>query len=214
MSFWPWTEVIAGFMKYCYSKEKNKLNVLELGAGTGANTFFFSTLDNVEYHSIDISEIAVEISKSRFPKLSDNIKVGSFKDDLEFETGYFDLVFDRAAITHSNRKSIDHLFSEIKRVLRFNGLFLGVDWFSVKSDYCSQRNYKLSDIKEHFDFKEGIFKGLGVVNFFEKKDIEEIAFNMESDVIYLQHKIQEKYLPKKEVHAFWDFILQKNEQPE
>ena len=202
---WPWSDLISYVMKYGDIKEGSK--ILELGCGTGANIPFFLSL-GVEYYGIEQSQTAVDYILSKYPNI--NIKVGDFCKEIGFDIE-FDLIYDRAAVTHNTTEDIKKCLKLIYNKLKNNGRYIGIDWFSIKhSDFgiLDCLDYENDDYT-CYNFKKGQFKNVGNVHFSDKKHIEEI-FN-KFNIKILQEKIIKNTIPKN-YHTFasWNFVAQKN----
>lgn len=133
MSIWPWSDLVSYVMRYA-RPDSPKYRVLELGCGAGANIPFFSHL-GVDYCAIEGSPSIVGKLWEKFPELKKQIVVGDFTKEIPFE-GQFDLIFDRASLTHNSTKAIMQTIKLIKESLKLGSKFIGIDWFStLHSDY-------------------------------------------------------------------------------
>ena len=130
MSIWPWSDLVSYVYRYTDYKNKS-LKVLELGCGAGANIPLFAKL-GVSYYGIDGSETIINMLKQQYPMFSDNLKVGDFTINIPFEEK-FDVIVDRAALTHNTTASLGGTLNLVKSHLKDKtGLFIGIDWFSNK----------------------------------------------------------------------------------
>lgn len=93
---------------------------LELGCGVGQ---YSKRLMEIGYDvtSTDISEIALNEVK----KFNRNIKKVDISETLPFENDSFDLAFASLSIHYFDDKTTRRLMSEVKRVLKDGGLFIG-----------------------------------------------------------------------------------------
>ena len=198
---WPWADLISYVMRYIKPSGSN-FKVLELGCGSGANIPFFKHL-GVSYYAVEGSETIVKMLHEKFPEFKDTIKVGDFTKEVPFEE-QFDLIFDRAAITHNTTSAIKNTISLIFQKLKPNGKFIGIDWFStIHSDY------KIGKICEDLNTKEkiekGQFVGIGCVHFSDKEHLLELFSEFKIDI--MEHKIYKREIPS-DNHTFatWNFI--------
>lgn len=101
-----------------YFSKKGKC--LELGCGIGQ---YSKRLIEYGYDvtSTDISEIALKEVK----KFNNNAQIVNMEENLPFDDSSFDLVFASLSIHYFDDKITKNLMSEIKRVLKPNGLFIG-----------------------------------------------------------------------------------------
>ena len=114
--------------------------VLDVGCGMGGIDLLLVT----EYAASEVVGIDVEepvLDKARKyaseAGLSDcvtfiQVKPGKFS----FDDGTFDIVFTKDALLHVEEK--EHIFGEINRVLKSNGVFVGSDWLSSENEKPSE----------------------------------------------------------------------------
>ena len=195
---WPWSDLIS--ILTSYADLRNKKSCLELGSGAGGNIPFF--LENqINYFGIEGSTEAVNEIVYRFPNLKNNIIVGDFSKSIPFDLK-FDLIFDRASITHNNLSSIINTIDLIKSKLNKNGLFAGIDWFSNK-----HTEFKMGEKVDNYtenNFKSGQFKNIGNVFFSNEEILKELFKDFE--FIYFHHK---KIDIKDETIATYSFVVKK-----
>jgi SAM-dependent methyltransferase len=200
---WPWSDLISYVMKYTDIKED--LKILELGCGAGANIPFFLSL-GADYYGIEQSQTAVDYILSKYPNI--NIKVGDFCKNIDYDIE-FDLIVDRAALTHNTTKDIKKCLELVHNKLKPDGIFIGIDWFSVNhSDFMSDSFYYADDEYTRYDFKQGQFKDVGKTHFFDEEHLKELfeKFNIE----ILQEKIINIIIPNNESQfAAFNFVARK-----
>jgi len=210
LSIWPWSDIVSNFYKLFPLEEilnrQLPLKVLELGCGAGANIPLFNN-EMIHYTGVDISSHIVDKLKTNYPNCS--FRIGDFTQKLDFKENTFDLIIDRASLTHNNYESIVKCLIQCRHVLKKKGYFLGVDWFS----------------KEHQEFKKGspidentrVFKGdnyfsnLGPVHFSDEKDILKLFSKFE--IVEITHKkhISQGEKIKIEKFASYNIIARKND---
>lgn len=98
----------------------NKGECLELGCGIGQYSKRLMEY-GYEVTSTDISETALREVK----KFNKNTKIVDMTERLPFESETFDLVFASLSIHYFDDKTTKRLVSEIKRVLKNDGVFIG-----------------------------------------------------------------------------------------
>jgi SAM-dependent methyltransferase len=204
-SVWPWSDLVSYVMRYA-KPAKSPYRVLELGSAVGANVGFFQAL-GVEYYGIEGSESAVNELHKRFPVLAERIVVGDFTQAIPFDVP-FDLIVDRASLTHNSTSAIQSCIALIEKSLIPGGLFIGIDWFSnTHSDFAL--GTFADDANTKSDIQTGQFKGIGKTHFSDKDHLLSLfqAFNLVS----LEHKIVTKEIPHDDqVFASWNFVARKN----
>jgi len=97
-------------------------NILDFGCGVGGSTrYFLQHLPNAQLTSTDVSQKSLDIAYSRYPeaaryKLFDGLS-------LPFASNTFDVVFTACVFHHIPADEHVRLLSEIRRVLRADGVF-------------------------------------------------------------------------------------------
>ncbi len=205
MSIWPWSDLVSYVMRF--SRPQNKsFKVLELGCGAGANIPFFKHL-GIQYYAMEGSEhIVKELLHKKFPEFARNIIVGDFTKEIPFKE-QFDLIFDRAAITHNTTIAIQKTITYIYERLKPNGKFIGIDWFSTAgSGY--QEGVMAEDNFTRNGYTKGYFAGVGRVHFSDKPHLQELFSSFILD--RLEHKLVLQEIPEdKYTLASWNFIARK-----
>lgn len=204
LSIWPWSDVVSYVKRYSNPTDNN-FRVLELGCGAGANIPFFKSL-GVEYHAMDGSQTIVDKLHLQFPEFKKTIKVGDFTK-TKFMESYYDLIIDRAALTHNDTEAIENCIFNIHSALKVGGKFVGIDWFStVHADFSKGEEIK-GDFYTKKDIKEGQFIGLGNVHFSDKEHLLNLFSGFK--VLVLEHKVNELEFPKKHKFASWNIVVEK-----
>ena len=206
LSIWPWSDLVSYVMRHA-RPDSPAYRVLEMGCGVGANIPFFRHL-NVEYHAVDGSPTAVAILHERYPDLISRIHSADFTRNLPVE-GLFDLVVDRAALTHNNSEAIRRTLSMISTILKPGGKFIGIDWFSTEhSDF--KLGEQAEDSFTRRNIMQGQFTGNGNVHFSDRRHLVDLfsGFSIEG----LEHKTVLREIPQIN-HAFasWNFLALKND---
>ncbi len=201
MSIWPWSDLISYVMRY--TKINASYKVLEIGCGAGANIPFFMSA-GCEYYAIEGSKTVVENLHEKYPEYKDTIIVGDFTKTIDFEQN-FDLIIDRASLTHNKtsdiKKTLENLYSKLKS----NGKYIGIDWFSVRNS-----NYKFGDyIEDSYtkNAKEGYFAEMGNVHFSDKEHLQELFKEFKIEV--LEEKVVTRVIPDENILATWNVVAAK-----
>lgn len=197
---WPWTDLISLVYRYA-SKNLSGLCVLELGCGTGANASFFLA-SGVDYHAIEGSAAAVSVVHQRFPELRNSVIVGDFTSSFP-SSPPFDLVVDRAALTHNSTDAIQHTLTLTWNSLKVGGLYIGIDWFS---EGHSDRKYgtPVADENTFTEFSDGQFKGCGKVHFSDESHLRSLFSRFE--ILSLAEKTVRRLEPKDD-HLFASYNI-------
>jgi len=151
------------------NKDRNQLNILEIGCGGGNNVWFLA-LEGFNVCGIDGSASAIGAAKKRLSEsgLSADLQVGDFTR-LPFEDESFDMVFDRGALTCCGTTSIQKAIGEAHRVLKPNGAF----FFNpiADSDTSYRSGVSVADDLT-VEIKEGDYSGVGQIRFVSRRDID------------------------------------------
>ncbi|MBX0357252.1 class I SAM-dependent methyltransferase [Halobacillus sp. Nhm2S1] len=100
---------------------ENKHSLLEIGAGPGKDSLFFSQ-EGFDVHATDLSKEMVERCREKGLKAD----VMSF-DDLQFPGEHFDAVWALNCLLHVPKKNLPGILTDIRNLLKKDGLFyLGV----------------------------------------------------------------------------------------
>ncbi len=204
LSVWPWSDLVSFVMRHARPDRKN-FRVLELGCGAGANIPFFEWL-GVDYHAIEGSRSIVERLKTTHPELEERIVAGDFTRGIPFP-GRFDLVVDRAALTHNDTASIEMALEVVRNKLSSGGKYVGIDWFST--DYCEfEKGTTGGDENTRTGYREGSFSGVGKVHFSDREHLLHLFRNFE--IMALEHKIIRREIPQDGWHfASWNLVARK-----
>jgi 2-polyprenyl-3-methyl-5-hydroxy-6-metoxy-1,4-benzoquinol methylase len=126
----PHQSLIIFFNRNFY-KLKKKINILDLGSGTGS-TLKLIDKKNFFIDFVDISKIALkQILKKN---LKQNIEVynQNFNDYLKVSKKKYDLIIDSTSLQHQTEKEIKVSFGLIKKNLKQNGFFFSINLNSYK----------------------------------------------------------------------------------
>ena len=185
--------------------QSKDFRVLELGCGAGANVHFFKKL-GIHYYAIEGSAVIVNKLHEQIPDLRDVVKVGDFTKEIPFDQ-QFDLIVDRASLTHNSTAAIKHCLKIVTEKLIPGGIFIGIDWFSTQHTEYSHGVF-CEDVNTRSGFERGQFLHVGKVHFSDKKHLYELfkAYNFE----VLEHKIVQREIPEENnVFASWNFVARK-----
>lgn len=198
LSRWPWSDVVGYVNRYA----RNAYRVLELGCGAGANFPFFEELC-IDYSGIDGSETIIRDLRDRFKAYKDKFYVGDFTNHLPYLSP-FDLVIDRCSVTCNSTVAIENCLSEVRRVLKKDGIFIGIDWFSTAHSEFAHGSPS-DDINTKTGYTEGPFAHTGRVHF---SDVEHIEYLFRDfDIVALAHKTIAHRIPNHHsTYATWNIV--------
>ena len=175
---WPNEDLISFIMrKYGNTKNKNKINILELGCGWGNNLRLLKDL-NFNYFGIDQSKTATNYCKKYYK----NIFCCNFSE-IPFGDQFFDIVLDRQSIQHNDKFSINNIFSEIHRILKKRGLLYS-HLISKSSYKVKTHHFKVNEIKKFLKN----FSSLEITKKTEKKIFDKHSKNLQEMYIVVAKK--------------------------
>ena len=209
MSIWPWSDLVSYIYRYTDVAKRPKVKVLELGCGAGANIRLFKELD-ADYYAIDGSVTIIEELKKKFPQYAEHIVEGDFTKNIPFaET--FDVIVDRASVTHNTTKDIINTISLIKQHLtNSTGQFIGIDWFSMNhDDYCLGAVIEKDKYTKYMGDVNGQFSGVGNVHFSDEEHLKDLFHDFTIKV--MEEKVLNKICPAKHKFASFNFVVTKKE---
>lgn len=206
LTLWPWSDLVSFVMRYAKPHGK-QWKVLELGCGAGANIPFMKRL-GVDYYAVDGSPFMIKRLQQRFPELKRKIMVGDFTKEIPFEQT-FDLVFDRASLSHNTTSAIQECLSLVFDKLKSEGKFIGIHWFSTKNtDFRFKRGTLAGDSFTRTGFTTRPFAGVGNVHFSDKKHLR--ALFKDFQILALEHiTITQKVPQSDHVYAAWNLVAEK-----
>lgn len=205
LSVWPWSDVVSLLHRHCSQIIAGEGRVLELGCGAGANIPLFRSL-GLKYFGIEGSRTIVKMLHQRYPDMFTQIFCGDFTVEQPFQTK-FDLVIDRAAITHNDTISIKKTLSSVLASLKPNGFFIGVDWFSTNHSDAFLGGVK-EDSHTQTNYVSGQFAEVGKVHFSDETHLRELFDDF--DIIYMEEKIIRCFEPANgHQFASWNIVARK-----
>lgn len=137
--------------------------------------------------------------------MNDSIFVGDFTESIPEHK--FDLIIDRAALTHNNEKAIIKCLNACHKQLMDDGKFIGVDWFS---DQCSdyKKGVMTEDIWTKSNFKESHFSDVGKTHFSSEEHLLDLFEKFK--ILSMPHKILSEKIPNNDwTLATWNFVVEK-----
>jgi SAM-dependent methyltransferase len=202
LSVWPWSDIVSLVHRHCKPIIAGGGRVYELGCGAGANIPLFLSL-GLDYYAIEGSATIVDQLHKRYPELSSSILVGDFTLDAPFD-GSFDLVIDRAALTHNNSKSIQRAIEAVFHSLKPGGLFIGSDWFSINHTDFSGGD-SADDEYTRDNYLNGQFAGVGAVHFSDEQHLRDLFHKY--IILFLEEKLTMRHEPADQ-HQFasWNIV--------
>lgn len=165
-------------------------NLLDLGCGVGQYSIYFYSL-GYNVSSCDISSKALEILNEKNKNIK--TKIQDMNKPLDYKDNEFDIVFANLSIHFLSDENTKNLLSEIKRILKPNGIFIG----SVNST----KAYEF--IKDHIiKLEDNYYDSNGrTVRLFDEKSFEK--YFIDFDKITLTEKESDRFGKQKNK---WEFV--------
>jgi ubiquinone/menaquinone biosynthesis C-methylase UbiE len=124
---YPETAVVRFIARNFYkSNNRNKIKILDLGCGTGANLWYLSR-EGFSASGIDGSKTAIERTGEKLDRegINANLLTGDFQN-LPYAPNFFDAVLDITSIQHNDDASIRKIVAEVHRVMKPDGKYFGM----------------------------------------------------------------------------------------
>jgi SAM-dependent methyltransferase len=191
-SVWPWSDVVSLVMRFARPPAAARdFRVIELGCGMGANVPLFASL-GVDYYGIDASATAIHKLRETYATYARNLDVGDFTRTWPF-AGAFDLVIDRAAVTHNDMRGVSAAFMQIASRLKPGGILVSVDLFSTAASEA-EAGEPGPEKGTRINFADGPLAGTGVAHFFDETELRDLLAGFE--ILHLHHKIFTTVIPQ------------------
>ena len=124
----PNEQLIIFFYRYFIKSKKNRVDILDLGSGTGSTLML--TKKSFYVDLVDISKAALKKIKTK------NKNIKTFNQDfnlfLKNSKKNYDLIIDSASLQHQSEDGIKQSFSLINKNLKKNGYFFSININSHK----------------------------------------------------------------------------------
>jgi|WetSurMetagenome_2_1015567.scaffolds.fasta_scaffold92511_2 SAM-dependent methyltransferase len=162
-----WIKNTTIFAKFAAVHFPKKGKILDLGAGQGQDSRFFSNL-GYDVVSTDISDFALKLSAENAKKKNMNIKFKQLdiSDKLPFEDNRFDIVYSHLALHYYNDEKTKEIFQEIRRVLKPGGILASL--FNTAEDpETNDSAYEFVE-KDYYKSPDGLMKKYFSVHYLKK----------------------------------------------
>jgi|TARA_Y100000294_G_scaffold16302_2_gene14396 ubiquinone/menaquinone biosynthesis C-methylase UbiE len=202
-------EPLIRFICKNYGKiDKNKkLNVLEIGCGTGANLWFLS---QCKFNTYGVDGSIVALNKSKKLLKTYNVKADLKKSDiikLPYKNDFFDLIIDVECLYANSENNTKIILDEVYRVMKPKSKFLSISFSTKTTGYNSGKKYK-NNRHTFTNLKKGPFKkNYGIIRFIDKLTIKKLYKKFKIEKL---EKVSRTYNNLKEVIEEWVILLNKH----
>ncbi|KOR32309.1 hypothetical protein TI05_08065 [Achromatium sp. WMS3] len=186
---YPAESLISFIARNFYSKTRNKIKILEIGCGPGANVWYLCR-EGYDVYAIEGSKTAIKQALQRLKEenLKANIRIGDFIT-LPYDDNSFDAVIDVEALYSNSKSHTKKILSEVSRVLKTDGLFYSR---TFSDEMYIGDNYTQCDSLEYKDIKNGPLEGKGFVRLSNYESINNI-YNIEELKVLSVDKLTATY---------------------
>jgi SAM-dependent methyltransferase len=206
-SQYPWTAVVSFVLGSAPTdRPRSEISVLEIGCGTGNNLWFVAR-EGFQASGVDASAAAIEYARERFARerLEARLEVADFTKTLPFTDASFDLIFERAALSFTNRDGAFACVAEARRMLKPGGLFQCGPYSDRDSSF-----YRSPDQDGAVrDISVGTIVGGSQTRFYSLQDIRDL-FREGWELLSLKHVEEMEMLrPERVCHCEWRVVARK-----
>ncbi len=157
-----------------------QLKILELGCGSGNDSFYFA-INGHHVLATDFSKVAIENNKKYFKQKNLVFEVLDISKPTNFTNNTFDVIYAHLSLHYFNEKITGEIFKELHRILKPNGLFCFLckstdDPLYDKGEQIEKDMFELDGHIRHFFSKEYIRQCLGRDFQIEELEIGEQTF--------------------------------------
>ena len=184
-------------------KERNNLQILDLGCGAGRHTIFLAK-EGFQTYATDISEEGLKVVEKRLKdeKLQAILKKASMEKQ-PFSDNFFYGVISFGVFCYSNLEGYQRAISELYRILRKDGV--AFIFTRTTDDYRYGKGDKIDKNTFVLDIEDTNEKGM-VMHFLDRAEINEI-FNKFNEVLVEKTETTFSNLEKK--NSDWIIIVRK-----
>lgn len=197
---WPWVTEFINDIKQHTKKEDTKVNILDIGCGSGRNIKAYSD-DIIQVKGIDLSSKFVEMCKSN----NMDVVLGNMTN-MPFEKESFNYIIAIASFHHLESES-DRIMAlkEMWRILKPNGTILISVWSKTQPKKTKRQFQKYGDQMVPWKSIKGIeykryyyiFKLEEIIHLFEKVgfSIERMSWNCGNEIFIIKKISETAFTP-------------------
>ncbi len=175
--------------KFSDTIEKCQTPILDLGCGSGNNTFYLVNKGK-KVIACDISENAIFNIKKNFPEIYD-AKCFNMLDGMPFDDNTFEIIIADLSLHYFKEKETKEVIEELKRILKPDGYLI------IRVNSINDINHGAGqgmEIEKHvYEQKDKRLK-----RFFDEADIRD--FFKEFSIVYLGEETMSRYEKEKKLY--------------
>lgn len=171
---YPSEPVIRFVARNYYTKDREKIKILDFGCGGGSHTWYLAR-EGFDTYAFDGSKSAVGKVKARLDEegLKAKLRVCDAVE-LDYMENFFDCVIDSATIYANKYNNIRIMYQEIYKMLKSGGKIFSICFTTGTTGFCTGVELE----KNTFcDITKGCLEGRGIAHFYDFDEINDL-FNM------------------------------------
>ncbi|OEW07955.1 SAM-dependent methyltransferase, partial [Campylobacter sp. BCW_6871] len=173
---YPSENLIRFIAKNFYNvKDRSKINILELGLGTGANLWFCAkegfSVSGIEWSKTGVERFKQRLENENLSHHIQEIKIGDYEQKLdEFEDESFDAWIDGYSLAYNDFKKTKIIIEKAIKKLKKNGKF-----FSITPSFNNEGFIKDEKLPYHTcKPTHGSDAFTGIIRYCDEKDIKQL----------------------------------------
>lgn len=194
-------------------------HVLELGCGVGSNAADLVAA-GAEYWGCDGSRTAIQESlyDENRTHVGAHFVTCDFTAKRPWDGISFDIVFDRASVSHNSTEGIERAIGNAWEALKPGGIYIGNDWFST--NHSEFLRGQIVDLRTRTAYPDGQFVAVGNVHFTDEAGIRDLFSAFET--VGITERVTRHLVPRQRVRwqssafdggeyrsAVWDIVMRK-----
>ena len=197
---YPSENVIRFIARNFYNvQDRSKINILELGLGTGANLWFCARegfkVSGIEWSKTGVERFRARLKDENLSTQIEQIEIGDYLEKLDlFKNESFDAVIDVASLCCNDREKTRQIFLKAFKKLKVGGKFFSIALGKGVVGYEE-------GMGDFFEPKEGIYTNVGKLRFDDELSLKELyacenfaALNISTQVLLSEGKTFDKIL--------------------
>ncbi|MCR2125138.1 class I SAM-dependent methyltransferase [Campylobacter upsaliensis] len=170
---YPSENVIRFIARNFYNvQDRSKINILELGLGTGANLWFCARegfkVSGIEWSKTGLERFRARLKDENLSTQIEQIEIGDYLEKLDnFKNESFDAVIDVASLCCNDREKTRQIFLKAFKKLKVGGKFFSTALGKGIVGYEE-------GMGDFFEPKEGIYTNVGKLRFDDELSLKEL----------------------------------------
>lgn len=169
---YPTEAVIRFVARNYYSKEREKIKILDFGCGGGSHTWYLAR-EGFDVYAFDGSPSAVERVRKRLEQegLTAQLRVRDALE-LDYEKNLFDCVIDSVTIYANCLKNIIAMYQTTYELLKEGGKLFSILFGTETTGYGTGIQLEENTFR---NIEKGGLAGRGTAHFFKREELQDIV---------------------------------------